>query len=576
MLFSTQHPGTRALRKQIAWAQATRMLDGFRSPRRLALSLIALVLGLLWVGQAAAGIFLRGAAEPAQLTAWLAMGMFGFASWNLLKVVFRKPVEPFEWTLAEKEWLVDSPLTRRQLIEYRLAAIASAATFKAGLFSVIMIPDLTFFVLGFVGMFIGLMLIEFLRMIGEVAIWGMTNRGRWRLKAVVGLVAGAAIASAIGWLIAQYTAGEFTQLFSLPFINCVKQGLIELPNTPIGGFATVNFRWVAEAMLATSITTSIIGKLVAVGLIAGGLWRLLIRIDALVQQTLIRRMQTAWSSGLVEQQASVAEQEHIQLMANRDDRVRLPRWGGAGGLVWRQWLGAMHYRSSVLVAMIVPAILALSPAFNCKSDLAMMQQIVVLISCYSFLLLPTAFKFDFRRDLDRMFVLKAIPAKPRTIVWGQIAVPVLLTSAFQLAILLIAMAINPYHIGLLFSALLILIPCNVLIFATENLMFLWYPYRVSEEGLRVFLRTILAFTAKGILMAIGMGLALAVYLLSRLVAAWFVGAVQIGTVNSVSLTLFSVLATVGLTAAALFTVQRLARAFDSLDLSIDLNSVQAS
>lgn len=244
--------------------------------------------------------------------------------------------------------------------------------------------------------------------------------------------------------------------------------------------------------------------------------------------------------------------------------------------MWRQLLGVNHYRSTVLAAMIVPGILALAPAFNSKTDLGMMQQMVLLVSCYSFLLLPTAFKFDFRRDLDRMAVLKAIPAKSMTIVWGQVAVPVWLTSLFQLALLLVAMTINPYPIGYLISAMAILVPCNVFIFGVENLMFLLYPYRVSEEGLRVFLRTILAFTAKGILMAVGMGLALATYLGSRLFGNWVVNGWGLGGIEFVTLTTFSCLATVGLSIIAMATLHALARAFERLDLSTDLNSIQAS
>ena len=39
----------------------------------------------------------------------------------------------------------------------------------------------------------------------------------------------------------------------------------------------------------------------------------------------------------------------------------------------------------------------------------------------------------------------------------------------------------------------------MLIFALENLIFMLYPYRLNEEGLSVFLRSILTFTGKGII-----------------------------------------------------------------------------
>ena len=50
-----------------------------------------------------------------------------------------------------------------------------------------------------------------------------------------------------------------------------------------------------------------------------------------------------------------------------------------------------------------------------------------------------------------------------------------------------------------------LVPTNVLIFALENLIFLLYPYRLSDDGLGVFFRSILTFTAKGLLFAAALG-----------------------------------------------------------------------
>ena len=49
------------------------------------------------------------------------------------------------------------------------------------------------------------------------------------------------------------------------------------------------------------------------------------------------------------------------------------------------------------------------------------------------------------------------------------------------------------------ASIALLIPLNVLIFAIDNAMFLWYPYRLNQEGIAIFLRTTLTFTAKGVL-----------------------------------------------------------------------------
>ncbi len=53
--------------------------------------------------------------------------------------------------------------------------------------------------------------------------------------------------------------------------------------------------------------------------------------------------------------------------------------------------------------------------------------------------------------------------------------------------------------------MLVMIPLNVLVFGLDNLIYLLYPYRWQQEGLEIFLRTMLTFTGKGLLFAVGLG-----------------------------------------------------------------------
>ena len=47
---------------------------------------------------------------------------------------------------------------------------------------------------------------------------------------------------------------------------------------------------------------------------------------------------------------------------------------------------------------------------------------------------------------------------------------------------------------------------NIAIFGLDNLIYLMYPYRQSEEGLQPFVRATLTFTAKGLLFAIALAI----------------------------------------------------------------------
>jgi hypothetical protein len=71
-------------------------------------------------------------------------------------------------------------------------------------------------------------------------------------------------------------------------------------------------------------------------------------------------------------------------------------------------------------------------------------------------------------------------------------------------VLLFAIAARSLPPHLLLMALAVLIPLNGLVFGLDNLIYLLYPYRMQQEGLEVFLRTMLTFTGKGLVFAGGL------------------------------------------------------------------------
>ncbi len=189
-----------------------------------------------------------------------------------------------------------------------------------------------------------------------------------------------------------------------------------------------------------------------------------------------------------------------------------------GPIAWRQGIGARRYLTSLLIALIVPAALSCLPLVSDLPALGTFLNVVAALVFYSFLLLPAALKFDFRRDCDRLAILKTLPIRPSAVVIGQLATPVLLATLQQSAVLLVVMLVRPVSPGLVLGALLFLIPVNVMIFGLDNLIFLLYPHRLNQEGLQVFLRVTLTFTAKGLLFGIGLGIVYAWAVSVRIVA----------------------------------------------------------
>ena len=598
------HPATLQLLRYQATARVSRTLRSFRGRRRLLLSILSVLLAVLWLGQVVAGILFREPADPQKLAVWIPLGLLAYSLWHLLKAACRTPIEPFEWTPAERELLGAAPLRRRELVMYRLIAIAVAAVAKAACFSLVMLPDLHVWLAGFAGMLMALLFVDLIRMAIEILAYGMSRKAFIRFRIVVlaaaGMCLGIALLNSLPFPDGETRGGEPTALFiGLRILN----SLMDLRTTWLGSIAETPFHVFASVILTPRISMTLVTHLLLAAALVMILAESVVRLDSLIQQWRIAAERSAFQrlfagvsvtagqqespledalqlEGALQQPGShrpavVARGCHDNgLPAGRitetrrrlSPAVRVPvRVWGAGSLAWRQALGAFHYRTSVGVALIVPGFLSCLTLLTPQYGPTMLIQLVGGLVFYSFLLLPTALKFDFRRDIDRLAVIKALPASPTAVTLGQLVVPVVFCTLFQMVVLLIAIVVRPYHPALYIAAVVVLVPMNVLIFALENLIFLLYPYRLNQEGFGVFLRSILAFTAKSILFVIALLIALVWALLSKQLATRLIPSSELVGVSVVFVTGMWAL----VTAAAMGTIALLTSVYRRFDPSQD-------
>ncbi len=526
---------------------------------------MAVLLAVLWLGQVVAGLFFREPADPRKLAIWIPAGLLAYSVWHLLKAACRTPIEPFEWTPAEREMLGAVPLRRRDLVIYRLITIAVAAVAKAACFSLVMLPDLHFWLAGFIGMFMALLFVDLVRMVIEILVYGMSGRAFLLFRSAVLGTAGICLIIALA--------------NSLPLLDDMARS--ELPAVLVVGLRIVNsvmnlrtvwFGWAAEipfhafgsVMLATGFSVEFAARLLLAAVLVVVLAESVVRLDQLIQRWRLAAERKAF------QQHHAGTRGTIEMRHVTPCSVRIPVWlWGAGPLAWRQAIGAYRYRTSVGISLIVPGLLSCATLLIPQSGWMMLVQTVGGLVFYSFLLLPTALKFDFRRDVDRLATIKALPASPWAVTAGQLAVPVLLCTAFQMVVLLAAMVVRPYPLVFYVAAVMLLVPTNVLIFAMENVIFLLYPYRLSQEGLGVFLRTILTFTAKSLLFAVALVLMLSWALLARQIVTWLIPGSELVGLSIV----FSLGVWVLITAAALGTSVLLARVYRRFDPSQDAPAI---
>ena len=498
-------------------------MGAFRGKRRRMLSILAALLAVIWVGQAVAGLLFREPADAEKLRVWIPLSLLAYTTWHWLKTACRTPIEPFEWTPAERELLATAPIERGYLVGYRLITIVGASLLKAACFSLVMLPDLRIWLTGFLGMLLALLFVDLVRMVLEVIAYGMTRRAFLCFRALA--LASAAVAGGMALFHAIRLPGSEQPIaVALELGQRFLLGLMELRTTWLVSAVESPFRVFSELILASTVSLRLVGLTVAALALVGGAAKLLIWLD----RVCLRRRSAHEQKRFAE--LSAESSPSITTETRPTGRLRVPpALYGAGAIAWRQMLGLIHYRTTVLISLIIPAVLSCLTLLTPHTGLSLMIQLVGGLVFYTFLLLPTALKFDFRRDIDRIGPIKSLPISPTAVTIGELAVPVIVSTLFQLVVLLIAMVARPYHPAWLLLSLLVLLPVNVLIVSFENLMFMWFPYRLNQEGVTVFLRSILTFTAKGIVFAMGLAMVLLWAVLSkRLATALFPHSAWVG------------------------------------------------
>jgi hypothetical protein len=524
---SVFHPAT----LQLLWLQSRgrrrRMWRKFCQPRRLVLSAVACLLAIVWLGNAALTIWLRERSSPETLRALLSLGLVLYVGWHFAKAAFFRPESPFDWTPAERELLAALPLRSRDLVAYQLASVTVTTFLKAGLFTLLLLPDISCLPLGLLGLLLAMMTLEILRMALEIAAWGM---GRWaflvyRAAVVTGLVtAGCAVGAVLmrkDALVDRIAVGQG------PFYGLL--GLLLDVNASAISYAALPFQPLIDLILADAITPSemrlaaaAIGTVMAIAAAAIGL-------HGTVSRRVVERERLTYQGLRAAHQPLLIGSIHNKIGAARDVRFRrplqrIPRLGGAGALAWRQLVGARRHWGSLLAAMIAPAVLASAPCFVIGDPHLAFLSTIGTLAFYTFLLLPTALRFDFRRDLDRLATLKTLPITPAATVIGQILAPVLMATLFQAGVVALASIARSLPTHCFVVTLLVMLPLNALVFALDNLIYLLFPYRIQQEGLEIFLRTMLTFTFKGLLFAVGLAVTsawgFAAAALTRGIAHW--------------------------------------------------------
>ncbi|MCA9139821.1 MAG: hypothetical protein KDB00_23775 [Planctomycetales bacterium] len=475
-----------------------------RSPRRIVASAIALIFICAYILNGFFILASRSTADVESLRLWLSGGMVLYLIYHAVRCVWTDKQVDMEYTAAESLWLCGAPLKRSTVATYKVNTVLFSALLKTFFLVIALAPDVRHAGLLATGVFVALVLLETVRMIWQRLISGLSHR-----YLVGARVAMSAIAAAV---VIQF----FAQLASITPPNS-QPGIYVLNSfRAIGRVASCDgIQWLAlpwrpAALLATTaeITThTAVQFLASVALLPCAILAL-VRIDAWAATAILARERMRLQSGdyFRGSNAERYDEGHSQddTLADRIESLMPVRLRDSVALVWRQALSIRRYSGTILFSFFVPTVLCLSPLLTGRVG-NQWAFIVAGISLCTMLLAPPALRLDFRRDLKRMLLLRALPLRPIHAVLGQLTLPVLITIGFQWTTLgIAAMVIGPgwsqiVGWGGMLSAL------AVFTFATENALFLAYPHHENAQGLGMVVRANVMFLGKATLIAAAVG-----------------------------------------------------------------------
>lgn len=215
--------------------------------------------------------------------------------------------------------------------------------------------------------------------------------------------------------------------------------------------------------------------------------------------------------------------------------VDFPRLGGAGPIAWRQALDMIRGSSRIVFVLLIMAgpmsgiILAATRREGGAAD-----GLVIAVTMIIGLLVTTIMPLGLRTDLDHIDVIKTLPIRSRTIVWGSLGGSLLYVLFLQLLAICAMAAVLGKITPMMAAALALALPINLLTIACDSALVLVFPSirRFAPGDLLVGVRVALVNFAKVILAILAGAIAGAVLVGGRLLlpelpalyisAAWLV------------------------------------------------------
>lgn len=371
---------------------------------------------------------------------------------------------------AEVDFLFPAPFSRRQLLGYKLLSSLAPLALTALLFTVILRMHAAWMTAAFFGVLLAMIFGQLFAMatilIASIVGVRAYNRGR---KIVLAL------------LVVLVAAGVWQA-----WPQMVERGLGGMPqvrDNPAWQILLIPFRVFIEAFAAERLWPD----LTQWGLLAVALDGLMLAVVFLLD------------ANYLESAAAVGERVYARMQRLRGGNLlgalpsarkarfsipSLPWWGGIGPVAWRQLMAAARQPFGLLYVFGMLAVMTAFPilaAMNeAEEQFAAPMLAAIMLGMTTFL--SPLIAFDFRSEVDRLDLWKSLPIAPTRLAAGQVLVPAGLVTVMEGLIIGVVLILSRRPAPLLLLIPAFALPFNFPLFGMENLLFLWFPFRLNRAA----------------------------------------------------------------------------------------------
>jgi hypothetical protein len=367
---------------------------------------------------------------------------------------------------SEIDFLFSGPFSRRELLVFKLSTSILMLLFVSLMFSLFLAIFAEMWIAAFMGTFLSFLLLQLLGM--AVALIGQTVSDQIHTRT----------RRAIAAIVLALLAVGVVQGLQLGMQQDVWQSLRDFRESWAGMVLLAPFEVFSRTILAERLFPDLLlwgGLALTIDLV---LVAVVLRLDSnyleasvALSQKMYRRIERMQRGGLLNMLDAPS--------AVRWSLPRFPWMGGSGPIAWRQLTVLMRGSRRLLMlvaAFVVTVIVVVMVAQNTEGGAAP-SMIAIGLMCY----LTFFAAILFPHELDHIDWLKVLPLSSTAIAWGELSGVVSILAVLQSLFFCVVAVLVPESAVIVLVAVVFTVPIDLVVFATENLIFLLYPSRVVSK-----------------------------------------------------------------------------------------------